>query len=72
MTDSDATINRQSAGAIISKEQWFVFADRLIALAYAIFGEAKIDITESFLVSRKFYLWRYSAERSEISRALSL
>jgi hypothetical protein len=30
----------------VSKEQWFAFADQLIALAYAIFGEAKIDITE--------------------------
>jgi hypothetical protein len=29
-----------------SKEQWLAFASRLIALAYAIFGEAKIDITE--------------------------
>jgi Family of unknown function (DUF5677) len=29
-----------------TKEHWFVFADRLIAIAYDIFGEAKIDITE--------------------------
>jgi hypothetical protein len=29
-----------------SKEEWHSFADRLIALAYTIFGEAKIDITE--------------------------
>lgn len=29
-----------------SKEEWHAFADRLILLAYSIFGEAKIDITE--------------------------
>ncbi len=47
MTDSDADIiSRRTALVVVSKEQWFVFADRLIALAYAIFGEAKIDITE--------------------------
>ncbi len=34
------------ASSAVSKEQWLAFADRLIALAYAIFGEAKIDITE--------------------------
>ena len=30
----------------MSKEQWLAFADWLIALACAIFGEAKIEITE--------------------------
>ena len=34
------------ASSAVSKEQWLAFADRLIALAHAIFGEAKIDITE--------------------------
>jgi hypothetical protein len=34
------------ASSTMSKEQWLAFADRLIALAYAIFGEAKIEITE--------------------------
>ena len=29
-----------------SKEEWYAFADKLILLAYSIFGEAKIDITE--------------------------
>jgi hypothetical protein len=29
-----------------SKAQWLAFADRLIALAYVIFGETKIEITE--------------------------
>lgn len=29
-------------------EQWLAFADRLIAVGYLIFGEAKIDITEKF------------------------
>ena len=29
-----------------SKAQWLSFADRLIALAYAIFGEAKVEVTE--------------------------
>ena len=28
------------------EEEWYTFADRLILLAHAIFGEAKIDITE--------------------------
>ena len=49
MTASDAqTMSRPEAALApaVSKEQWFAFADRLIALAYAIFGEAKIDITE--------------------------
>jgi hypothetical protein len=32
--------------AMTSKEEWYAFADRLIALTYAIFGEAKMDITE--------------------------
>jgi hypothetical protein len=35
-----------SAAVANSKEQWLAFADRLIALAYALFGEAKIEITE--------------------------
>jgi hypothetical protein len=34
------------ASSAVTKEQWLAFADRLIALAYAIFGEAKIEITE--------------------------
>jgi hypothetical protein len=34
-----------AASSTMSKEQWLAFADRLIALAYAIFGEAKIEIT---------------------------
>jgi hypothetical protein len=34
------------ASSTVSKERWLAFADRLIALAYAIFGEAKIDISE--------------------------
>ena len=34
------------ASSTMSKEQWLAFADRLIALAYAIFGEAKIEITQ--------------------------
>jgi hypothetical protein len=34
------------ASSAVSKEQWLAFAGRLIALAYAIFGEAKIEITE--------------------------
>jgi hypothetical protein len=49
MAESDAqTMSRPAAPApaAVSKEQWFAFSDRLIALAYAIFGEAKIDITE--------------------------
>ncbi len=29
-----------------SNEEWYAFADRLILLAYAIFGDARIDITE--------------------------
>jgi Family of unknown function (DUF5677) len=29
-----------------SKEDWYSFSDRLLQLSYAIFGEAKIDITE--------------------------
>jgi len=32
--------------ATVTKEQWLAFAGRLIALAYAIFGEARIDVTE--------------------------
>ena len=32
--------------SVVGNEQWHAFADRLIALAYTIFGEAKIDITE--------------------------
>lgn len=39
------TMSRQVAPEV-SKEQWLAFADRLIALAYSIFGEAKIDITD--------------------------
>jgi hypothetical protein len=35
-----------SIPATDGKKQWLAFADRLIALAYAIFGEAKIEITE--------------------------
>jgi hypothetical protein len=35
-----------SAPASSGKEQWLAFADRLVALAYAIFGEATIEITE--------------------------
>jgi hypothetical protein len=35
--------------SVVSNEQWLAFADRLIALAYAIFGEAKIEITEKLL-----------------------
>jgi hypothetical protein len=31
---------------VTSKEHWLAFANRLIALAFAIFGEAKIEITE--------------------------
>jgi len=31
---------------VTTKEEWHTFADRLIPLAYSIFGEAKIDITE--------------------------
>jgi len=34
------------SAAAHSKEQWLAFADRLIALAYSLFGEAKIEITE--------------------------
>src|SRR5947207_11311346 len=36
-----------------SKEQWLGFANRLIALAYALFGEAKIDVTEKLFGESK-------------------
>jgi hypothetical protein len=41
------------AGPPFNQEQWFAFADRLIALAYAIFGEAKITINEKLFVEPK-------------------
>ena len=34
------------ASVAVSKEQWLGFAERVIALSHAIFGEAKLDITE--------------------------
>src|SRR3984885_5214108 len=46
MTEGDVEINTEAAAPAATKEQWLAFADRLIALAYAIFGEAKIDITD--------------------------
>lgn len=39
------TMNTQTK-SVVGNEEWLAFADRLIALAYTIFGEAKIDITE--------------------------
>jgi hypothetical protein len=46
MTDCDVQTTSTPSRQAVSKEQWLAFASRLIALAYAIFGEAKIDITE--------------------------
>ena len=43
MTDTNAPTMIKPA---VSKDQWLAFAGQLIALAYAIFGAAKIDITE--------------------------
>jgi Family of unknown function (DUF5677) len=45
MPREGTTMNTQ-ANSVVGNEQWLAFGDRLIALAYAIFGEAKIDITE--------------------------
>ncbi len=42
----DVQAMTKPATPAVSKDQWLSFAGRLIALAYAIFGEAKIDITE--------------------------
>jgi hypothetical protein len=36
----------KAAAPAVGKEQWLAFADRLIALAYAIFEEANFNITE--------------------------
>ena len=47
------------ASSAVSKEQWLAFADRLIALAYAIFGEAKIDITEKLFGEPKLKRQRF-------------
>jgi hypothetical protein len=46
MTASDGDTTTGELVATVSAQQWLGFAGRLIELAYAIFGEAKIDITE--------------------------
>jgi hypothetical protein len=46
MTSCDVDTTTGEVAPTVSKERWLAFADRLIALAYAIFGEAKIDITD--------------------------
>jgi hypothetical protein len=56
---------------VTNKEEWYAFADRLIPLAYAIFGEAKIDITEKLFGEPKILSWRSSAGPSETSKVSS-
>jgi hypothetical protein len=46
MTDCGVHTTSTRSAQAVSKERWLAFADRLISLAYSIFGEAKIDITE--------------------------